>query len=389
MKPRVFVNSSAEGMQLAYAIQANLEDSAEVTVWAAFFSPGIPVLDALLDRLDDFDFLIAIFSSDDSLTLRDRGSSRDTLFFELGLFIGSLGRNRCFILTPAGSASLRLPTDLMGIAVASYQTDRADRNLLAALGPACESIRRVISELGRREVRGGTKRKTELAKGEPKSRKEAVPKPEQETGDHPGSPDFSALRVPNASLHQSGKTRPGNTRKGKTAVSTKKLRTSTVPVVSPLPTSPRGPIDAFFSYSHRDEKLRDALDIHLSGLKREGSIRSWHDRKITAGTEWKKEIGDHLSSADLVILLVSASFLASDFCYDDEMKKALERHENGSARVIPVILSPVDWQTSPLGKLQALPKDAKPITTWSNRQSAFLDVVRGIRRVIELSTSTP
>jgi hypothetical protein len=125
------------------------------------------------------------------------------------------------------------------------------------------------------------------------------------------------------------------------------------------------------------------MDVHFSGLRREGLIESWCDRQIAAGEEWKEDIHNRLDSAQLILPLVSASFLCSDFCYQNEMNKALERHSNGSARVIPIILSPVDWQTSPLGKLQALPREGKPITTWSNRNSAFVDVVRGIRKVIE------
>jgi hypothetical protein len=82
-------------------------------------------------------------------------------------------------------------------------------------------------------------------------------------------------------------------------------------------------------------------------------------------------------------MVKGASLLASDFCYDEEMTKALHRNQEGTAQLIPVILSPVDWQTSPLGQLQALPKDARPITTWSNRQAALLDTARGIRVVVE------
>ena len=146
-------------------------------------------------------------------------------------------------------------------------------------------------------------------------------------------------------------------------------------------------MELFLSYSHRDERLKDELDIHLSGLKREGLVSSWNDRKITAGSEWKDEINRRLAGANLIILLVSASFLASDFCYEEEMTKALRRNQEGTAKVIPVILSPVDWKSSPLRQLQALPKDAKPITSWSNRQAALLDTARGIRGVIENLTA--
>ncbi len=99
--------------------------------------------------------------------------------------------------------------------------------------------------------------------------------------------------------------------------------------------------------------------------------------------EWAGEIDQHLNSAQVILLLVSASFLASDYCYDVELKRAMERHEAGEARVIPVILRPVDWHDAPFGKLQALPRNAKPVTRWTDRDEAFADVARGIRAAVE------
>src|SRR5579871_1216010 len=139
------------------------------------------------------------------------------------------------------------------------------------------------------------------------------------------------------------------------------------------------PMELFYSYSHKDEELRETLETHLSPLKRQGVIAGWHDRRISAGTEWADQIDEHLNSAQIILLLISADFLASDYCYDKEMTRAMERHEAGAARVIPIILRPCDWHGAPFGKLQALPKDAKPITDWSNRDAAFLDVAQGIR----------
>jgi hypothetical protein len=98
----------------------------------------------------------------------------------------------------------------------------------------------------------------------------------------------------------------------------------------------------FFSYSHVDESLRDQLETHLSGLRRQGIISSWHDRQITAGTELGEAIDNHLNAADIILLLVSPDFIDSDYCYAREMKQALERHQIGEARVIPVILRPCD-----------------------------------------------
>lgn len=152
---------------------------------------------------------------------------------------------------------------------------------------------------------------------------------------------------------------------------------------------PTQPIEIFYSYAHEDEQLRDQLEKHLKLLQRQGVISGWHDRQIGAGEEWAGLIDEHLDSAGVILLLISADFLASDYCYDIEMTRALERHQRREARVIPVILRPCDWQKSPFGKLQALPKDAKPVTSWADRDEAFLSVAQGIRQVVEKFSSTP
>lgn len=149
-------------------------------------------------------------------------------------------------------------------------------------------------------------------------------------------------------------------------------------------------IEVFFSYSHKDEKLRDGLATHLTMLERDGVIKAWYDRDIGAGTEWDGAINAHLDSAQVILLLISPDFLASKYCWDTEVKRAIERHEAGEARVIPVILRPVDsWQKAPFGRLQALPKNAKPVTTWRNRDEAFKDVAQGIRKAIAELAATP
>ncbi len=139
----------------------------------------------------------------------------------------------------------------------------------------------------------------------------------------------------------------------------------------------------FFSYSHRDETLRDELEKHLSTLRRQGIITTWHDRRIGAGREFDQEISQHLEEADIILLLVSPDFLASDYCYEKEMTRALERHKSGEARVIPVILRPCDWHDAPFGKLQAVPKDGKAVTKFPSQDEAFLDVVQAIKKVIQ------
>lgn len=140
------------------------------------------------------------------------------------------------------------------------------------------------------------------------------------------------------------------------------------------------PVSVFFSYSHKDERLRDRLATHLSMLQNEKVIESWHDRKISAGTEWAQAIDDNLNSADIILLLISADFLASQYCYDIEMKQAIARHEAREARVIPIILRPVDWSGAPFGKLQAFPTNAKAVTAWSNQDKAFTNIAQGIRQ---------
>lgn len=138
----------------------------------------------------------------------------------------------------------------------------------------------------------------------------------------------------------------------------------------------------FFSYSHTDEDLRDRLETHLAMLKRQGVIEAWHDRRIVAGDKLGGSIDRELNRADVILLLVSPDFLASDYCYDVEVKRAMERHEAGEARVIPVILRACDWHSAPFGKLLAVPTDGKPIRSWADLDEAFLDVVRRIRAAL-------
>ena len=155
------------------------------------------------------------------------------------------------------------------------------------------------------------------------------------------------------------------------------------PVMLGDPTLPMLPISIFISYSHKDEDLREELDIHLASLKREGKILAWHDRAIDAGTEWDTEIKRQLEEAQVILLLISPRFIASNYCYDLEMQCAVQRHNEGTAQAIPIILKPCDWRNTPFSKLQSLPKDAKPITKWENMDDAFLNVVQGLRRVVE------
>ncbi|WP_427161325.1 TIR domain-containing protein [Aliinostoc sp. HNIBRCY26] len=142
-------------------------------------------------------------------------------------------------------------------------------------------------------------------------------------------------------------------------------------------------VKLFFSYSHKDEELRDELANHLSILKQQGVISSWHDRKVLPGAEWDSQINEKLLAADIILLLISADFIASDYCWDVEVKTAMKLHNEGQACVIPVILRKVDWTGAPFGKLQFLPKNAQPVTSWPIRDEAFDNIAQGIRRVAE------
>jgi formylglycine-generating enzyme required for sulfatase activity len=118
-------------------------------------------------------------------------------------------------------------------------------------------------------------------------------------------------------------------------------------------------------------------------LERQGITSTWHDRKIPPGTEWDQQINENLNTADIILLLVSSDFIFSKYCWDVEVTKAIERHEAGEACVIPIILRSVFWQDAPFAKLQALPKNAQPIKSWSNQDDAFTNVAQGIKVAAE------
>jgi len=153
MKPRLFIGSARESINIAYAAQQNLHYTAEVTVWdQGIFQLSVPALESLLEVLPTFDFGLFVFSPDDIVTIRGEKNSavRDNVIFELGLFVGALGRTRCFILIPDGTHDLRIPTDLIGMTPATYETDRSDGSLQAATAPACHTIRTTIERTGLR-----------------------------------------------------------------------------------------------------------------------------------------------------------------------------------------------------------------------------------------------
>lgn len=145
----------------------------------------------------------------------------------------------------------------------------------------------------------------------------------------------------------------------------------------------------FFSYSHKDEILRDELEKHLAILKRQGLIETWHDRRIDAGGDFSQEISSNLEDADIVLLLVSSDFLASDYCYDIEMKRAMDRHQRGETVVIPVILRPCSWHGALFGKLLAATVDGRAITKFPTLDDGFLEVTSAIERAIQKNPKKP
>jgi len=124
-------------------------------------------------------------------------------------------------------------------------------------------------------------------------------------------------------------------------------------------------------------------------LRAQGVLSEWHDRRIGAGTPWREAIERNLDTAHIILLLVSPDFLASPYCFEVEAQRALQRHRAGTARVIPVLLRPTDWEAAPFAKLQAVPSKAKPVVSWSNREAAFADVARHIRLACEELRETP
>jgi len=141
-------------------------------------------------------------------------------------------------------------------------------------------------------------------------------------------------------------------------------------------------VKLFISYSHKDKILKESLENHLSVLKRNNIIESWSDKEIMPGQDRNKAIDENLKSADIIILLVSSDFLASDYCFDNEVKSAVERHESGEVTVIPVILRYCDWKGTPFEKLQALPQDARPITDWEDKDKALQNITNEIKKII-------
>jgi hypothetical protein len=154
------------------------------------------------------------------------------------------------------------------------------------------------------------------------------------------------------------------------------------PLAQPFPAGPTRPYDIFLSYSHVDESLMTLVREHLVVYDRLGRIRKWWDRKLLPGTPLDEAITNHLSSSDIILLFVSASFLASDSCYVVEMQQALRQHSEGRSVVVPVILRHCSWHDTPFGSLLALPSDGRPLTAWPDRDEAAKNIADGVMRIV-------
>lgn len=181
---------------------------------------------------------------------------------------------------------------------------------------------------------------------------------------------------------------PGAASKTATPIETAVSAGSTLNVLNEQPKYPKDlppitkTVEVFYSYAKEDEGWRNKLEAHLSTLQRQGLISGWDKWKISPGQEHEKELNKHLNKAQIILLLVSADFISSDDCYYVE-KRAMERGAAGEARVIPVILRPIDWQHTSFSKLSVLPTGGIPVTKWADRDEAFLDIAKGIRSVVE------
>jgi hypothetical protein len=142
-------------------------------------------------------------------------------------------------------------------------------------------------------------------------------------------------------------------------------------------------LNLFISYAHEDEALKNELDKHLVMLKRSGKINSWSDRKITAGEEWNKAIQDEIAQAQIILLLISVDFNNSEYIWNEELAYAMKRHDEGTARIIPVMLRTCEWSEMPYARLQALPTGARPVSEFLNKDDAFTEIATGIRAVVE------
>lgn len=303
-KPRLFVSTSSKGLELAYAIQEHLENDAEIVVWMESFSPGTPIYESLFETLRASDFAIIAFSKDDFGRSSRSREPRVNLFFEIGLFVATLGVNRTFLILPK-TAKHFVPTDLRGVTVAMF--DQKSSNLPRALRPACRRIRQAIAEVG--PFRNG-----KPGNAEPQ-RKKNVKK-----GKRSKASSARKARVFNARRSQ-----------------------------------------IFISYSHKDKRWLEKLRTFLAPSTQDDNIFLWDDTMIKPGEEWNPKIETALASATIAVLLVSRHFLASRFILKHELPPLLEAAKNKGLKIIWVYVSAADYKRTPILKYQAAHDIARPL----------------------------
>ena len=149
------------------------------------------------------------------------------------------------------------------------------------------------------------------------------------------------------------------------------------------------PAKVFVSYAHQDREHLDRLEEQLVIMKRDGLIETWSDKALAGGDPWLAEIRAQLDAATVIVLLVSPPFLKSDFCYGVELRRAMERHKDGTARVVPIIVRPCYWMSAPFSVLQVLPEGAEPISRAGDVDSAWLEIHVALRRLVNPDASSP
>lgn len=142
-----------------------------------------------------------------------------------------------------------------------------------------------------------------------------------------------------------------------------------------------GTLKAFFSYAHEDVDVVVNLHKHLAPLRHEEIVEFWYDRDLLPGENWDDAIASRLEDADIVVVVISSDFVSSEYAYGKELGRALELHDRGQLRVVPVIARNCRWQNLPIGSLQALPESGRPIVSWTNRDDAYVSVALGIEEV--------
>ncbi len=142
-------------------------------------------------------------------------------------------------------------------------------------------------------------------------------------------------------------------------------------------------IKLFISYAHEDEGYKNELEKHLITYKRNGTIESWDDREILPGKEWEEEIRHQIENSQLILFLISPDFISSEYINDVELKKAFDRYRKREVMMIPIIIRPADFSSLEISKFQALPKDGRPISTWEDKDEAWLDVVKQLKKVFK------